>query len=154
MKILIIDNNKLFMESLFDFINSNFDIDIVGCASDYEGVDYLESASRRDIKIDLLFIDVKDDEILNSRPLLIANEYKKSINPDMTIVLFSLTEITQLIQDAIDIGFVDYFLPKSISSAYLKLFITNNRFLSTPMFSPGAPAYPPSVTALLLGPGL
>jgi DNA-binding NarL/FixJ family response regulator len=129
MKILIIDNNKLFMESLFDFINSNFDIDIVGCSSDSEGVDYLESASRRDIKIDLLFIDVMDDELLNSRPLLIANEYKKSINPDLTIVLFSLTEITPLIQDAIDIGYVDYFLPKSISSAYLKLFITNNRFL-------------------------
>lgn len=117
------------MESLFDFINSNFDIDIVGCSSDSEGVDYLESASRRDVKIDLLFIDVKDDEMLNSRPLLIANEYKKSINPDLTIVLFSLTEITPLIQDAIDIGYVDYFLPKSISSAYLKLFITNNRVM-------------------------
>lgn len=129
MKILIIDNKKLFMESLFDFINSNFDIDIVGCSSDSEGVNYLESASRRDIKIDLLFIDVKDDEILNSRPLLLANEYKKSINPDLTIVLFSLTEMTPLIQDAIDIGYVDYFLPKSISSAYLKLFITKNRFL-------------------------
>ena len=129
MKILIIDNNKLFMESLFDFINSNFDIDIVGCSSDSEGVNYLESASRRDIKIDLLFIDVVDDEILNSRPLLLANEYKKSINPDLTIVLFSFTEITPLIQDTIDIGYVDYFLPKSISSAYLKLFITNNRFL-------------------------
>lgn len=129
MKILIIDNNKLFMESLFDFINSNFDIDIVGCSSDSEGVNYLESASRRDIKIDLLFIDVKDDELLNSRPLLIANEYKKSINPDLTIVLFSLEEITPLIQDAIDIGYVDYFLPKSISSAYLKLFIINNKFL-------------------------
>jgi DNA-binding NarL/FixJ family response regulator len=129
MKILIIEKSKLYLDSLFDLINSNFDIDLVGCESDIEGVEYLEQAERKDSKIDLLFIDVKDDEMLNSRPLLIANEYKKSINPDLTIVLFSLIEITPLIQDAIDIGYVDYFLPKSISSAYLKLFITNIRFL-------------------------
>jgi len=129
MKILIIEKSKLFFESLINLISSNFDFDVVGFESECEGVEYLDTASTKGSKIDILFVDVKNDEILNSRPLLIANEYKKSINPDLTIVLFSLTEITPLIQDAIDIGYVDYFLPKSISSAYLKLFITNNRFL-------------------------
>lgn len=130
MKILIIDNNKLYIESLFDFINSNFDIDIVGCESDDEGIEYLENAARKNIKIDLLFIDVKYDEILNSRPLILANEYKKSTNPNLSIVLFSMTDKTPLIQDAIDIGYVDYFLPKSISSLYLKLFVSNIRFIN------------------------
>ena len=111
------------MDSLFDLINKNFDIDLVGCESDVEGVEYLEQAAKKGSKIDLLFIDLKDDEILNCRPLLLATRYKKSINPDLIIVLFSMAELTPLMQDAIDIGYVDYFLPKSISSAYLKLFI-------------------------------
>lgn len=118
------------MESLFDLINKNFDFDIVGCESDAEGVEYLESASSRNVKIDLLFIDVKDDEILNSTPLLLANRYKQSINPNLKIVIFSMAEVTPLMQDAIDIGYVDYFLPKSISSAYLRLFISNIRFIN------------------------
>lgn len=130
MKIVIIDNNKFYMESLFDLINKNFDFDIVGCESDAEGVEYLESASSRNVKIDLLFIDVKDDEILNSTPLLLANRYKQSINPNLKIVIFSMAEVTPLMQDAIDIGYVDYFLPKSISSAYLRLFISNIRFIN------------------------
>lgn len=126
----MIEKSKLYLESMLFLINSNFDIDFIGCESATEGVDYLESAFIRDVKIDLLFIDVKDDEILNSRPLLLANHYKKSINPDLKIVLFSMAEITPLMQDAIDIGYVDYFLPKSISSAYLKLFISNIRFIN------------------------
>ena len=120
------------MESLFDLINKNFDIDIVGCESHEEGVEYLETASRKYTKIDLLFIDVKNDEILNSRPLLLANEYKKSTNPNLSIVLFSIADKTPLIQDAINIGYVDYFLPKSISTEDLKLFISNIRFLKYP----------------------
>ena len=132
MKILIIDNSQLYMESLFDLINKNFDIDIVGCESHEEGVEYLETASRKYTKIDVLFIDVKNDEILNSRPLLLANEYKKSTNPNLSIVLFSMADKTLLMQDAINIGYVDYFLLKSISTEDLKLFISNIRFLKYP----------------------
>jgi DNA-binding NarL/FixJ family response regulator len=132
MKILIIDNSQLYMESLFDLINKNFDIDIVGCESHEEGVEYLETASRKYTKIDVLFIDVKNDEILNSRPLLLANQYKKSTNPNLSIVLFSLADKTPLMQDAINIGYVDYFLPKYISTEDLKLFISNIRFLKYP----------------------
>ena len=51
------------MESLFDLINKNFDIDIVGCESDAEGVEYIETASKKSTKIDVLFIDVKENEI-------------------------------------------------------------------------------------------
>lgn len=132
MKILIIDNSQLYMESLFDLINKNFDIDIVGCESHEEGVEYFETASRKYTKIDVLFIDVKNDEILNSRPLLLANEYKKSTNPNLSIVLFSMADKTLLMQDAINIGYVDYFLLKSISTEDLKLFISNIRFLKYP----------------------
>ena len=120
------------MESLFDLINKNFDIDIVGCESHEEGVEYFETASRKYTKIDVLFIDVKNDEILNSRPLLLANEYKKSTNPNLSIVLFSMADKTLLMQDAINIGYVDYFLLKSISTEDLKLFISNIRFLKYP----------------------
>ncbi len=130
MRILIIDKNKLVLESFCNVINSNFDIDLVVYESDSEGAEYLETATRKCVKIDMFFIDVKNDEILNSTPLLLANQYKKIVNPDLKIVLFSIAEITPLMKDAIDIGYVDYFLPKSISSSYLKLFISNIRFIN------------------------
>jgi response regulator of citrate/malate metabolism len=121
------------MESFFDLINKNFDIDIVGCESDVEGVEYLEQAAKKGSKIDVLFIDVKNDEILNSRPLLLANQYKKSTNPNLSIVLFSVAAKTPLMQDAIYIGYVDYFLPKSISTEDLKSFLSNFMFLKQPL---------------------
>lgn len=133
MKILIIDKSKLYIESLFYLINSNFDFNVFGCESDARGVEYLEQATRTSTKIDLLFIDVKNDEILNSRPLLIANEYKNSTNPDLSIVQFSIAEITPLMQEAIDIKYVDYFLPKFISTEDLILFLSNLRFLKYPL---------------------
>ena len=129
MKILIIEKSKLYMDSLFDLINSNFDIDLVGCESDTEGVEYLEQAASTSTKIDLLFIDVKNDEILNSRPLFVANEYKKSTNPDFSIVQFSMAEIKQLMQEAIEFKYVDYFLPKFISTEDLIFFLSSLRFL-------------------------
>ena len=132
MKILIIDNSQLHMESLFDLINSNFDIDIVGCESDNEGVEYLSNASKQCIKIDLIILDVRNDEILNSRPLLLANQYKKTNNPNLSIVLFTMAAKTPLMQDAIDIGYVDYYLTKAISTEDLKLFVSNIRFLKYP----------------------
>jgi DNA-binding NarL/FixJ family response regulator len=121
------------MESLFDLINKKFDIDIVGCESDAEGVVYLETASKKSTKIDVLFIDVKNDEILNSRPLLLANQYKKSTNPKLSIVLFTMSAKTLLMKEAIDIGYVDYFLSKSISTEDLKSFLSNFMFLKQPL---------------------
>ena len=132
MNILIIDKSKLYSESLFHLINSYFDFDVVGCKSDTEGVEYLEQATRTLTKIDVLFIDVKNDEILNSRPLLLANQYKKTTNSDLSIIQFSMAEITPLMQDAIDIGYVDFYLSKAIETEDLKLFISNTKFLKYP----------------------
>ncbi len=134
MRILIIEKNKLEFESFFNLVNSNFNYEIVGCQSDLEGVEYLETATRKCVQIDVLFIDVKNDEILNSTPLLLANQYKKIVKPDLSIVLFSMADKTPLMQDAINIGYVDYFLPKSISTEDLKLFITDIRFLKYPFY--------------------
>ena len=121
------------MESLFNIINSNFEIDIVGCDSDDEGVEYLSNAFKQCIKIDLIILDVKNDEILNSRPLLLANQYKKTFNPNLSIVILSMADKTLLIQDAIDIGYIDYFLPKSISTEDLKSFLSSFMFLKQPL---------------------
>lgn len=129
MRILIIDKNKLVLESFCNFINSNFDIDLVVCESDSECVEYLETATRKRVQIDVLFIDVKNDEILNSTPLLLANQYKKIANPDLSIVLFTMENKSKLMQDSIDIGYVDFYLSKSISTEDLKSFLSNFMFL-------------------------
>ena len=129
MRILIIDKNKLVLESFCNVINSNFDIDLVVCESDSEGVEYLETATRKCVQIDVLFIDVKNDEILNSTPLLLANQYKKIANPDLSIILFTMENKSKLMQDSIDIGYADFYVPKSISTEDLKSFLYNLMFL-------------------------
>ena len=129
MRILIIDKNKLVLEGFCNVINSNFDIDLVVCESDSEGDEYLVTASRIGIKIDVIFLDVKNNEILNSTPLLLANQYKKTINPKLSIVLFTMENKSKLMQDSIDIGYADFYIPKSISTEDLKLLISNIRFL-------------------------
>ena len=129
MRILIIEKNELEFESFFRLVNSNFDYDIVGCQSDFEGVEYLETATRKGVKIDVLFIDVRNDEILNSTSLLLVNQYKKIVNPDLSIVLFTMENKSKLMQDSIEIGYVDFYLSKSISTEDLKSFLSSFMFL-------------------------
>ncbi len=125
MKILIIDENSLDLESFINLVNSNYEHDIVGCESNSEGIEYLETALKKRIKIDVIFLDVKNDEILNSTTLLLANQYKKIINPKLSIVIFTIDNKSKLMQDAIDIEYADYYISKTISSADLDLFISN-----------------------------
>ncbi len=132
MKILIIDQYGSNMESLFDLINKNFHFTLVGCNSESEGVDYIKRAIKNENKIDVLFIDEKEENLLSSPALVLANLYKKTVNPKMSIVFFTMLQKSPLIQDAIDVGYFNYYLSKTISKEDLMLFISNIRFIKHP----------------------
>jgi hypothetical protein len=49
----------------------------------------------------------------------LANRYKKAINPNMSIIVFSMEMKCELINDVLEIGYIDYFITKSISKKEL-----------------------------------
>ena len=119
MNILIIEKYKLYQECLIELISSNFDTNIIAYDSDDMGAEFIQSELSNAGHIDIVFLNVKVDDILSSAPLLLANRYKKAINPNMTIILFSMEMKCDLINDVLEIGYIDYFITKSISKKEL-----------------------------------
>ena len=119
MNILIIEKFNLYLDCLMELIISNFKTNIITCNSDENGTDYINYELSNVGRIDIVFLNVKVDDILSSAPLLLANRYKKAINPNMSIIVFSMEMKCELINDALEIGYIDYFITKSISKKEL-----------------------------------